>query len=149
MFFALSGLDLLCALQEVESMRANIVEWIYAQQVLPDETNPGVLAWGGTWCSIYRQYEVCVCVCVRACVSVYVCSSAWCVCMRVCVSVCTESNMHKCGFRGGGFGGVPFNNEQVSHLFFPWCEQSSTVPPPLPLLSSAPLPSPPLPSPPN
>ena len=42
-FFSLSGLDLLCALQEVESLRADIVEWIYAQQVLPDEAVPGVL----------------------------------------------------------------------------------------------------------
>ena len=43
MFFSLSGLDLLGALQEVESMRVDIVEWIYAQQVLPDEVVPGVL----------------------------------------------------------------------------------------------------------
>ena len=42
-FFSLSGLDLLGALQEVESMRVDIVEWIYAQQVLPDEVVPGVL----------------------------------------------------------------------------------------------------------
>lgn len=48
--------------------------------------------------------------CMRVCV---------CMCEYVCMCVCTESNMHKCGFRGGGFGGVPFNNEKVSYCTVP------------------------------
>jgi len=35
-FFAISGLDMLNALDAVESEKANIIEWIYALQVLPD-----------------------------------------------------------------------------------------------------------------
>jgi len=35
-FFAISGLDMLNALDAVDSMKANIVEWIYAFQILPD-----------------------------------------------------------------------------------------------------------------
>ena len=53
-------------------------------------------------CTVYASTYVCVCVS-----------------MYVCVCVCTESNMHKCGFRGGGFGGVPFNNEKVSYCTVP------------------------------
>ena len=35
-FFAISGLDMLNALDTVEGMKANIIEWIYAFQILPD-----------------------------------------------------------------------------------------------------------------
>jgi len=35
-FFAISGLDMLNALDTVESEKADIIEWIYALQVLPD-----------------------------------------------------------------------------------------------------------------
>lgn len=43
-FFALSGLDLLGALDAEISKgrRDQWVNWIYAQQILPDENNPGV-----------------------------------------------------------------------------------------------------------
>ena len=41
-FFALSGLDLLGALGEVEHMKTDIIDWIYAQQILPDKDNPGI-----------------------------------------------------------------------------------------------------------
>ena len=35
-FFAISGLDMLNALDAVDSVKADIIEWIYAFQVLPD-----------------------------------------------------------------------------------------------------------------
>jgi len=35
-FFAISGLDMLNALDAIDSEKANIVEWIYALQILPD-----------------------------------------------------------------------------------------------------------------
>jgi len=35
-FFAISGLDMLNALDAVDGEKANIIEWIYAFQVLPD-----------------------------------------------------------------------------------------------------------------
>ena len=80
---------------------------------------------------------VCVCgdVCVGVCVGVGPC-------LTLCVFACAESNMHKCGFRGGGFGGVPFNNEQVSCLFFVGCEQNSMC---LPCSPLSPTPHSPLP----
>lgn len=37
-FFAISGLDLLGALDEIGKEKAAIVEWIYSLQVLPDHT---------------------------------------------------------------------------------------------------------------
>lgn len=37
-FFAISGLDMLNALDVVADGKANIIEWIYAFQVLPDAT---------------------------------------------------------------------------------------------------------------
>ena len=37
-YFALSGLDLLGALHEVEKDRVNIIEWIYSLQVLPNNS---------------------------------------------------------------------------------------------------------------
>lgn len=35
-FFAISGLDMLNALDTIDSTKASIIEWIYAFQVLPD-----------------------------------------------------------------------------------------------------------------
>ena len=35
-FFAISGLDMLNALDAIDGAKANIIEWIYAFQVLPD-----------------------------------------------------------------------------------------------------------------
>jgi len=35
-FFAISGLDVLNALDAIDGEKANIIEWIYAFQVLPD-----------------------------------------------------------------------------------------------------------------
>lgn len=35
-FFAISGLDLLGALDEIESERLDIIKWIYSLQVLPN-----------------------------------------------------------------------------------------------------------------
>lgn len=35
-FFALSGLDLLNALDVIEKDRQNIIDWIYSLQVLPN-----------------------------------------------------------------------------------------------------------------
>ncbi len=45
LMFGLSGLDLLSALDTVvpDSYKQEIIEWIYAQQVLPDRSNPGML----------------------------------------------------------------------------------------------------------
>ncbi|XP_046354801.1 geranylgeranyl transferase type-1 subunit beta-like [Haliotis cracherodii] len=36
-FFALSGLDVLCALNAIEKEKQDIIDWIYSLQVLPDE----------------------------------------------------------------------------------------------------------------
>ena len=41
LFFCISGLDLLKALDVLSDSRQNIIEWIYAQQVLPDGNDPG------------------------------------------------------------------------------------------------------------
>ena len=43
-FFCLSGLDLLGALEsEIPEERRKIwIDWIYAQQILPDEKNPSI-----------------------------------------------------------------------------------------------------------
>jgi geranylgeranyl transferase type-1 subunit beta len=43
-FFCLSGLDLLGALEgEIpKERRKTWIDWIYAQQILPDEKNPGI-----------------------------------------------------------------------------------------------------------
>jgi len=35
-FFAISGLDMLNALETIDADKANIIEWIYAFQILPD-----------------------------------------------------------------------------------------------------------------
>jgi len=35
-FFAISGLDMLNALDTIDGVKANIIEWIYAFQILPD-----------------------------------------------------------------------------------------------------------------
>jgi len=35
-FFAISGLDMLNALDAVDSVKADIIDWIYAFQILPD-----------------------------------------------------------------------------------------------------------------
>lgn len=45
LFFAISGLDLLGALDSSvsEEEKSSIVEWIYAQQVLPDKGCPSEL----------------------------------------------------------------------------------------------------------
>lgn len=37
LFFSLSGLDLLGALDVVDEDRINIIEWIYSLQLLPNE----------------------------------------------------------------------------------------------------------------
>jgi len=37
-FFAISGLDMLDALGTIEKDRKNIINWVYAMQVLPDST---------------------------------------------------------------------------------------------------------------
>ena len=37
-FFAISGLDMLNALDAIEKERNDIVRWVYSMQVLPDET---------------------------------------------------------------------------------------------------------------
>ena len=37
-FFAISGLDMLNALDAIDSAKADIIEWIYALQILPDVT---------------------------------------------------------------------------------------------------------------
>ncbi len=44
LYFALSGLDLLNTLDStvLEDERRQIVDWIYAQQVLPDRSAPGI-----------------------------------------------------------------------------------------------------------
>ena len=41
LFFCLSGLDVLNSLETVNDRRAEIIDWIYAQQILPDATDPG------------------------------------------------------------------------------------------------------------
>ena len=42
LFFALSGLDLLNALDSIipANQRQEIIDWIFAQQVLPDRKDP-------------------------------------------------------------------------------------------------------------
>ena len=42
-FFALSGLDVLDALDVVEENRQDIIDWIYSLQVLPDPNRYGKL----------------------------------------------------------------------------------------------------------
>ena len=37
-YFALSGLDLLGALHEIEKDKTDIIEWIYSLQVLPNSS---------------------------------------------------------------------------------------------------------------
>ena len=37
-FFAISGLDMLNALDAIEKEKNDIVRWVYSMQVLPDET---------------------------------------------------------------------------------------------------------------
>ena len=43
-FFCLSGLDLLGVLERetTEERRKTWIDWIYAQQILPNENNPGI-----------------------------------------------------------------------------------------------------------
>jgi len=41
-FFALSGLDLLNALDKIENERQSIIDWIYSLQVLPDQQGKNV-----------------------------------------------------------------------------------------------------------
>ena len=41
LFFALSGLDVLDSLDIVADQRSEYIEWIYAQQILPDHKDPG------------------------------------------------------------------------------------------------------------
>ena len=36
-FFALSGLDLLDALHEIQANKSKMVDWIYSLQILPDK----------------------------------------------------------------------------------------------------------------
>ena len=43
LFFCLSGLDVLNSLETIEDRKAEIIDWIYAQQILPDATNPGII----------------------------------------------------------------------------------------------------------
>lgn len=63
LFFCISGLDLLKALNVLDESKQDIIDWIYAQQILPDKSNP-------------------------------------------------DCNMSMCGFRGGSYMGVPFDNEK-------------------------------------
>ena len=37
LFFSLSGLDIMDALELNDETKENILNWIYAQQILPDE----------------------------------------------------------------------------------------------------------------
>ena len=37
-FFAISGLDMLNALDAIEKEKNDIIRWVYSMQVLPDET---------------------------------------------------------------------------------------------------------------
>ena len=41
LFFALSGLDVLGCAEAIEDYRKDAIEWIYAQQILPDPGDPG------------------------------------------------------------------------------------------------------------
>ena len=41
LFFALSGLDVLGCAEALQDYRKDAIEWIYAQQILPDSDDPG------------------------------------------------------------------------------------------------------------
>lgn len=43
-FFALSGLDILNSLHLVEDNKSGIIEWIYSNQKLPDDSGEGILS---------------------------------------------------------------------------------------------------------
>ncbi len=43
LFFSLSGLDVLDAIDLSPARKSEIIDWIYAQQILPDSINSGII----------------------------------------------------------------------------------------------------------
>ena len=42
-FFAISGLDLLDALHEIQANKSKMVDWIYSLQIIPDKNGIGLM----------------------------------------------------------------------------------------------------------
>ena len=50
LFFAVSGLDVLGALHELENEKDAIIKWIYSLQISPDDNGECI----DSWCIIYH-----------------------------------------------------------------------------------------------
>ena len=87
LFFALSGLDLLGSLDDIVSAeeKKNIIEWIYAQQILPDKNDPSNLIMKHTHSHAHIHTH----------------------------THTHTANMEHCGFRGSSFIGSPFDIQKV------------------------------------
>ncbi|CAG8457378.1 10309_t:CDS:2 [Paraglomus occultum] len=96
-FFGLGGLDLLNMIETIYSaeQREQWIDWIYAQQILPDKDNPGKLLNTLLRSNVPRLK--------------FQSLRPW-----------LELNRHICGFRGSPFSGLPYSREGCRESRFPF-----------------------------